>query len=308
LPTREQVRELLDQGLDYRAAGSRLGIPAGQAYLIATGRPADGSDTPSAQEQEGSGGRLLAASQQLANPPHDNPTGSKTVRDWIAARVAADGQLREAAAQRTAEPGEPEAPDVSQDITDVLTRQHNQVEALQKQLAALPGHRKGGTPADLAKRKSIVDLMTARLAAHETAEEAHLWPAVRAALPEGDRWADGALQQEQESNETLAALGPLGPDTDEFDDLVEQLISQLRKHVAYEARVFLLLRDTMPEDEREKLGKKVASAARQGPTRPHSAPRKPGAAVKAAAAGAAPVDKMRDAAGDRPAKRKGKAE
>ncbi len=276
LPTREQVRKLLDQGLDYRTAASELGIPAGQAYLIATGRPADGSDTPSAQEQESSQGKLLAASQNLANPPHENPTGSKTVRDWIAARVAADEQMRTAAAQRTAEPGKPEAPDVSQDITDVLTRQHNQVEALQKQLAALPGHRKGGTAADLAKRKSIVDLMTARLASHEAAEEAHLWPAVRAALPDGDRWADGALQQEQEGNETLAALAPLDPDGDEFDDLVEQLISQLRKHVAYEARVFVLLREAMPADEREKLGKKVASAARRGPARPRrSAPRKP---------------------------------
>lgn len=303
------MRKLLDQGLDYSSAASELGIPAGQAYLIATGRPADGSDTPSAQEQESSQGKLLAASQNLANPPHRSPTGSTTVRDWIAARVAADEQMRTAAAERTAEPGEPEAPDVSQDITDVLTRQHNQVEALQKQLAALPGHRKGGTPADLARRKSIVDLMTARLAGHEAAEEAHLWPAVRAALPDGDRWADGALQQEQEGNETLAALAPLDPDTDEFDDLVEQLISQLRKHVAYEARVFMLLREAMPEGEREKLGKKVASAARRGPTRPHSgAPRKPGAAAKAAAAGAAPLDKMRDVAGDRPAKRRGKAE
>ncbi len=265
LPTREQVRELLDQGLDYGSAGSRLGIPAGQAYLIATGRPADGSDTPSAQEQESSQGKLLAASQHLANPPHENPTGSETVRDWIAGRVAADEQMRSAAAQRTAEPGEPESPDVSQDITDVLTRQHNQVEALQKQLAALPGHRKGGTAADLVKRKSIVDLMTARLAGHEAAEEAHLWPAVRAALPEGDRWADGALQQEQEGNETLAALAPLDPDTDEFDDLVEQLVSQLRKHVAYEARVFVLLREAMPGDEREKLGRKVASAVKRGP-------------------------------------------
>ena len=276
LPTREQVRKLLDQGLDYRTAASELGIPAGQAYLIATGRPADGSDTPSAQEQESSGGKLLAASQNLASPPHDNPTGSKTVRDWIAARVAADEQLRTAAAKRTAEPDEPEGPDVSQDVTAVLTRQHNQIEALQKQLAALPGHRKGGTAADLAKRKSIVDLMTTRLARHEAAEEVHLWPAVRAVLPDGNRWADGALRQEQEGNETLAALGPLDPDTDEFDDLVEQLISQLRKHVAYEARVFLLLSDTMPEDEREKLGKKVASASRRGPARPRrSAPRKP---------------------------------
>ena len=39
MPTREQVRGLLDSGLDYEAAGRRLGIPPGQAYLIATGAP-----------------------------------------------------------------------------------------------------------------------------------------------------------------------------------------------------------------------------------------------------------------------------
>ena len=38
--SREQVRELLDRGLNYETVGRRLGIPPGQAYLIATGRAA----------------------------------------------------------------------------------------------------------------------------------------------------------------------------------------------------------------------------------------------------------------------------
>jgi hypothetical protein len=45
VPTREHVRKLLDDGLDYAAAAQRLGIPPGQAYMIATGLPADGGDT-----------------------------------------------------------------------------------------------------------------------------------------------------------------------------------------------------------------------------------------------------------------------
>jgi hypothetical protein len=61
-------RELLDRGLDYAAAGRQLGIPPGQAYLIAAGRPA------------------------------------KATPDW-AARVAADRPMPDAAARRTAEPG-----------------------------------------------------------------------------------------------------------------------------------------------------------------------------------------------------------
>ena len=259
MPTRNQVRTLLAEGFGYRAAAERLGIPAGQAYLIATGRPADGSDSLSGQEQAHA--RVQAASQDLANPPHENPTSSRAVRDWIAARVSGDSQMQAAASQRTAEPSAPGSPDASTDVVQVLTRQHNQVRALQEQLAALPGHRTGGAQDDLAVRKSIVDMITVHLSQHETAEEEHFWPAVRTALPDGGELANEALQQEQEGKEVLTELGRLAPDADEFDELVEKLVLLLRKHVAYEERVFLRMREAMPQEEREKLGKKVARAS-----------------------------------------------
>ena len=102
--SRERVRELLNRGLDYVAAAGQLGIPPGQAYLIATGWVADGSDAP-AGHPEG----VRAASQHLANPPYDNPTSSESVLEWIAARVAADRPMQEAAARRTAQPNPPKA-------------------------------------------------------------------------------------------------------------------------------------------------------------------------------------------------------
>ena len=85
MPTREQVRELLGNGTDYEAAGRKLGIPAGQAYLIATGMPADGS------------------SQRLTSPPRHNPVSKDSVRRWMTARAAADGQMQAAKRRRTAE-------------------------------------------------------------------------------------------------------------------------------------------------------------------------------------------------------------
>ena len=102
MASREQVRELLDRGLDYDQAGERLGIPPGQAYLIATGRPADGGDAPS---DSAGRARELPASQHLANPPHHNPTTNESVLEWIAARAAADGQMREAAADQARDAG-----------------------------------------------------------------------------------------------------------------------------------------------------------------------------------------------------------
>jgi hypothetical protein len=59
---------------DYRAAGQALGVPAGQAYLVATGLPADGSDTFTPQELDRPG-VLPGSTQQLVHEsvPSGNP-------------------------------------------------------------------------------------------------------------------------------------------------------------------------------------------------------------------------------------------
>lgn len=268
MPTREQVRQLLGQGLDYQAAGRQLGIPAGQAYLIATGVPADGSDTiPDGETARRDD--LLPVSQQLANPPHHNPTSKKSTREWMKARMAADGQMRTAMRQRTAEPPGIDDPDGDDDAITVLGRQHNQVRYLLKQLQALPSHTTGGSPEHISERKSIVDMVTVRLSEHETIEEEYFWPAVRAALPDGDQLADTALEQEQEGKDSLTELGREDPDSRDFDERVEQFVLQVRKHVAFEELVFLKLRDAMSRSDLDDLGRKLQSAASRAPGRPH---------------------------------------
>jgi hypothetical protein len=67
VPTRDQVKALLDEGHSYEAAGRALGIPAGLAQMIATGRPAE-----------------------LSNPPSYNPTRKQHVVDWVRRRAARD--------------------------------------------------------------------------------------------------------------------------------------------------------------------------------------------------------------------------
>lgn len=247
MPTREQVRQLLDDGMDYEAAGQRLGIPPGQAYLIATGMP---------------------ASQDLANPPHDNPATKDSVAAWLKARVAADGQMRAALRARSAEPPETD-PELERDRHDAITvlgRQHSQVRYLLKELQALPGHATGGSAEQMARRKSIVDIITARLAAHEAIEEEHFWPKVRKALPDGGRYADQATEQEQQGQQTLTELGRLDADSREFDERVERLVAQVRKHVAFEEQVFLKVREAMSDEVLDRLGEKLLSASKAAPT------------------------------------------
>lgn len=270
MPTKDQVRRLLDGGVDYETVGRTLGIPPGQAYLIATGVAADGSDSVPDQDGEQRPG-FLPSSQRLANPPHENPTSKESVRQWLRARVAADEQMRAAIWQRTAEPPPIEGQDESHDAISVLGRQHSQVRYLLKELQALPSHTNGGSPEQISERKSIVDMITVRLSEHETIEEEHFWPAVRKALPDGDQLADTALGQEQEGKDTLTELGKLEPDSREFDEHVEQFVLQVRKHTAFEEIVFLKLRDTMPAEELDRLGNKLLAAMTDGSDHPSPA-------------------------------------
>jgi hemerythrin-like domain-containing protein len=287
MATREQVRQLLAGGLDYQAAARELCIPAGQAYMIATGVPADGSDSIPDQEMA-QRDDLLPASQYLSNPPQHNPTSKEQVRAWMKARVAADGQMRAARRQRTDEPPAIQDPDDSHDAITVLGRQHSQVRWLLKELQALPSHTTGGSPEHMSERKSIVDMITVRLSEHEAIEEEHFWPAVRKALPDGDHFADTAVEQEQEGKDSLTELGRLDPDSRDFDEHVEQFVMQVRKHVAFEELVFLKMREAVSQEDLDRLGARLLTAAQT-------------AAARATAPDTAP-----DAAGDRPAKAKGK--
>lgn len=191
--------------------------------------------------------------------PQENPTSSDTVKRWLAGRASADAQMRSAAEQASLE-REPAQENKDRDAIDVLGRDHLRVRALIKLLSGTPSHNAGGTAADLARRKTLVEMITAKLTRHEAAESELLWPVVRSALPDGDTWADTARQQEQEGSDTLAALGKLEPDSDDFDEHVEQLIGQVRKHVAYESKVFGMLREAMSARQRQRLGKRLVTA------------------------------------------------
>jgi hypothetical protein len=86
MPTRDQVlAALAPDRPDYRAAAARLGIPAGQAYLIATGIPADGSQGTAPDARPG---RLPGPTQQLVNPPPHGPKSDAVVHAWLRARAA----------------------------------------------------------------------------------------------------------------------------------------------------------------------------------------------------------------------------
>ena len=299
--------ELVRAGRTYEEAGHELGVPPGQAYMIATGTPADASTEIGPEPGRRVEGLLDGSTQHLANPPTSVPERDGSVEEWMRRRASADAQMQRAAAARTAEPPPVQGEGRTTDIVSVVGWDHNQVKYLLAELEAVPGVRQGGRPDQLQQRFSIVDMVRVRLSAHETMEEEYLWPAVRRVLPDGDGLAGTALTQEQEGKDLLQAMAAMSPEQDRFDESVDRLALALRRHVAFEDMVLLRLYESMPDQEREDLGRNFLVGKSHAPTRPH--PYAPGSptADKVAAGPAAPLDKLADAAGDRQARDQGPA-
>jgi hypothetical protein len=259
VPTREQVVRLLESGLDYTAIGERLGVPAGQAYMIATGLPADGSDAVTAEEQHRPG-LLKTSTQHLVSPQPESPTASDTVKAWLKQRTSGDEQMRRAARRLEAAPGEAQQEEGVRDVTDLLTREHNRITSLSKQLQAIPGRKKSGSPAQMSRRGSIAGMIADAVSRHVPPEREYLWPAVREILEDGGTLANQGLEQEREMTQTLTALGKVPPESEEFDTLVDELVERLRKHIAFQEMVFARLREAMPQGGRDRLGEMVRRA------------------------------------------------
>ncbi|MFK3979178.1 hypothetical protein ACI2K4_02240 [Micromonospora sp. NPDC050397] len=91
--SKRQVLRLVDLGHGYPEIGRILDIPAGQAYLVATGIAADGGDTVTRRQRERPG-MLSSHSQRLVNPREVNPPYSERVHDWIRTRARRDHPAR----------------------------------------------------------------------------------------------------------------------------------------------------------------------------------------------------------------------
>ena len=87
--TRMQVLGLVERGRTYEEIGPELGITPGQAYMIATGLPADGSMALSPEERTRPG-VLSESTQRLSNPEQVSPTVHPHVLAWIRERAARD--------------------------------------------------------------------------------------------------------------------------------------------------------------------------------------------------------------------------
>jgi hypothetical protein len=118
------------------------------------------------------------------------------------------------------------------DLMDLLTRQHEQIDALMQRVLAEKG----------AARKRAFGDVRAVLSRHEAAEQDLLRPLTRT-VPDGDVTASARLREEGDAEGILAELADMDPGSISFEVLFKQLQAAVLEHAdAEEHDEFPLLR------------------------------------------------------------------
>jgi hemerythrin superfamily protein len=180
-------------------------------------------------------------------------------------------------------------------IFDVLRKDHEEVKRVLTELEAGPTAASGATADQLQLRERLVEQLIIEESKHEAVEEEYFWPAVRTHVPDGDRLADQAIEQEQKAKYVLNDLIGLDPRKAEFEELLGKFIADGRAHIAFEeSQVWPEFRKALSPEQANELGTKLEQGKKIAPTRPHPhTPPKPGI-LKATGPVVAAADKARD--------------
>lgn len=175
------------------------------------------------------------------------------------------------------------------DAIALLTRDHETVEKLFQRFE------KTG-PRAMKTRKELADRIVEELSVHATIEEQVLYPAVREKLPEVEDDVLEALEEHHVAKWVLSEIDGMGPEHERFRAKMIVLIEGVRHHVEEEEEIlFPKVREALGDEELEEVGQALAEAKKIAPTRPHPrAPDTPPGNL-AAGAGAALLDRARQA-------------
>jgi len=181
--------------------------------------------------------------------------------------------------------------EAQQDVIDVLTHDHREVEQMFQQLEGLRGQT---DEAGRQRRKELVDQVIIELVRHSVAEETQVYPQVQAKVSAEE--ADRAKHEHGEAEETMKALDGMDPDDPRFEAQLETLMREIREHVAEEeGEIFPHMRTVFSEQELVEMAGKVQQIKKIAPTRPHpGVPHERGARL-ATGPVAGLFDRMRDA-------------
>jgi hypothetical protein len=163
------------------------------------------------------------------------------------------------------------------DLLEILTQDQHELMDMFGALTAA---------SDATERRRILDEVTVLFAWYSAVEETHLYPAVRRALPDGDRIADQGMSDHAEAERLLTELHEASESDEAVEPLARRLIGEMNEHMCEETdAVFPRLVARVGRDDLRRLGAQVEAAL-------DDASRLPGVPVPASAS---PGPRHRDA-------------
>lgn len=140
-------------------------------------------------------------------------------------------------------------------LADIVDREHRALLGLAEQVTD------AGLPAE--RRREVLDVLTAAVSRHLSAEEQYLFPAARAAVPETAELVDREIEADAALLTALKGLS--GADEAALADVADRVT----RHVSRVAALVAPLREVATDAELIRLGNRWEIAEEAAPTRPH---------------------------------------
>jgi hemerythrin superfamily protein len=149
---------------------------------------------------------------------------------------------------------------MTEDVVELLLGQHMRIRDL---FAEVEG-------ATAAHRRKAFENLVRLLAVHETAEEQVVHPLARRVIEGGEAIVDERLEEENQAKQLLSRLESIGPDHDDFPELLGQLRDAVLLHAHREEHYeFRYLREHYDAGQLRSLATAVRATERFAPTHPH---------------------------------------
>ncbi|QTP54692.1 hemerythrin domain-containing protein [Billgrantia sulfidoxydans] len=174
----------------------------------------------------------------------------------------------------------------AQDVVDILTLDHREMEGLLDQIKQSP---------DAGQRRDLTDTLIAEVMRHSVAEEMYVYPAMEKRIPDGEEEAEHDREEHDVIVQVMKQLEDADAAEPAFMERVHKLDELLRHHAKdEEADQFPKLRQRIPGEDLVELGKKVEKAKQLAPTRPHPSAPHSELFHKTVGPGVGMVDRLRD--------------
>ena len=154
-----------------------------------------------------------------------------------------------------------------EDVIELLVRQHGEIRQLFDEVLEASGD----------EREDAFRRLVRLLAAHETAEEEVVHPAVRE-HGGAEAIVDARVAEERRAKELLVTMDKIGPEAEGFDTLLTQLRDDVLSHAEHKEREeFPRLRAAHTPERLRAMAGAVRAAEAIAPTRPHPGVESPAA-------------------------------